>query len=210
MLAICKLLANKKVGPKKSKQKSGLFIRRTLISPSASPALLFSSYLPTDSSRSLSPSLFLLFISSSSSDLSVSHFHFFFSPPKMQSSLSLSFSPSSSAATTVSRSHHYFPISTGGPLNLRFCGLRREALGLGFTTTSLNRHNQQLPRRQHSAAVYAALSDNGSSSISFDYDLLIIGAGVGGHGAALHAVEKVSSISIILCQLVTTGFVVSQ
>ncbi len=26
----------------------------------------------------------------------------------------------------------------------------------------------------------------------FDYDLVIIGAGVGGHGAALHAVESVS------------------
>ncbi len=27
---------------------------------------------------------------------------------------------------------------------------------------------------------------------SYDYDLLIIGCGVGGHGAALHAVESVS------------------
>ena len=30
------------------------------------------------------------------------------------------------------------------------------------------------------------------SSSNFDYDLLIIGAGVGGHGAALHAIESVS------------------
>lgn len=37
----------------------------------------------------------------------------------------------------------------------------------------------------------ALASDNGSAPKSFDYDLLIIGAGVGGHGAALHAVEKV-------------------
>jgi dihydrolipoamide dehydrogenase len=112
----------------------------------------------------------------------------------MQSSLSLSFSPTSSA-TTISRSHHSFPLSTGTkPLNLRFCGFRREALGLGFST-SLNRNlqqQQQLPHRQYSAVVSAARSDNGSSSgSSFDYDLLIIGAGVGGHGAALHAVEKV-------------------
>ena len=28
---------------------------------------------------------------------------------------------------------------------------------------------------------------------SYDYDLVIIGCGVGGHGAALHAVESVSS-----------------
>ena len=31
------------------------------------------------------------------------------------------------------------------------------------------------------------------SSSKFDYDLLIIGAGVGGHGAALHAIESVSA-----------------
>lgn len=40
--------------------------------------------------------------------------------------------------------------------------------------------------------VFAALKGNGApSSGGFDYDLVIIGAGVGGHGAALHAVEKV-------------------
>jgi dihydrolipoamide dehydrogenase len=114
----------------------------------------------------------------------------------MQSSLSLSFSPTSSA-TTFSRSHHSFPLSTATKhLNLRFCGFRRQALGLGFST-SLNRNLQQqqlLPRRQYSAVVSAARSDNGSTSgSSFDYDLLIIGAGVVGHDAALHAVEKVRS-----------------
>lgn len=30
-----------------------------------------------------------------------------------------------------------------------------------------------------------------NSSAEYDYDLVIIGAGVGGHGAALHAVDKV-------------------
>lgn len=34
-------------------------------------------------------------------------------------------------------------------------------------------------------------STNGGPQ-SYDYDLIIIGAGVGGHGAALHAVEKVT------------------
>lgn len=29
----------------------------------------------------------------------------------------------------------------------------------------------------------------------FDYDLVIIGCGVGGHGAALHAVESVSTLN---------------
>ncbi|MCI70380.1 dihydrolipoyl dehydrogenase-like, partial [Trifolium medium] len=71
------------------------------------------------------------------------------------------------------------------------CGFRRESLGLGFST-SLNRNLRQLLCRQYSAVVSAARSDNGSTSVSsFDYDLLITGAGVGGHGAALHAVEKV-------------------
>lgn len=104
----------------------------------------------------------------------------------MHSSLSLTFSPTTSAAT-ISRSHHSLPLFTSKPLNLRFCGLRREALGLGFSTSL--KHNL---RPQYPAIVSAARSDNGSgTSGSFDYDLLIIGAGVGGHGAALHAVEKV-------------------
>ena len=30
----------------------------------------------------------------------------------------------------------------------------------------------------------------------YDYDLVIIGAGVGGHGAAIHAVEMVSRNSV--------------
>lgn len=38
----------------------------------------------------------------------------------------------------------------------------------------------------------ASLAGNGAPSKGFDYDLVIIGAGVGGHGAALHAVEKVN------------------
>lgn len=39
----------------------------------------------------------------------------------------------------------------------------------------------------------ARASANGAvaGSSGFDYDLVIIGAGVGGHGAALHAVEEV-------------------
>jgi dihydrolipoamide dehydrogenase len=41
------------------------------------------------------------------------------------------------------------------------------------------------------------LSGNGSASKDFDYDLVIIGAGVGGHGAALHAVEKGLKTAII-------------
>uniref|UniRef100_A0A803N6P9 Dihydrolipoyl dehydrogenase n=1 Tax=Chenopodium quinoa TaxID=63459 RepID=A0A803N6P9_CHEQI len=79
----------------------------------------------------------------------------------MQSSLSL---PSSSPITTRSNHTFDFPSFSAKSLNvnLRFCGLRREA-----------------------------------SPKSFDYDLVIIGAGVGGHGAALHAVEKGLKTAII-------------
>ncbi|GAQ79146.1 Dihydrolipoamide dehydrogenase [Klebsormidium nitens] len=45
-----------------------------------------------------------------------------------------------------------------------------------------------LRQRQRGGALAAAASaENGAK---YDYDLVIIGAGVGGHGAALHAVEK--------------------
>jgi len=108
---------------------------------------------------------------------------------KMQSSISLS----SSYASTVSGQRHAFSLSDGSliPSTIRFCGLRRQA----FTSSSLNHHCRR--RRQHSAAVTAALSNNGTGPTLFDYDLLIIGAGVGGHGAALHAVEKVRSALLL-------------
>ena len=62
---------------------------------------------------------------------------------------------------------------------------------LSFTSDS---RRVRLPSHRVPAGVTAALSGNGSGAKSFDYDLVIIGAGVGGHGAALHAVEKVSFI----------------
>lgn len=77
-------------------------------------------------------------------------------------------------------------------MDFRFCGLRREALGFTSLKLSDNNRRVQLPSRRHFKTVAAALSDNGAPPKSFDYDLLIIGAGVGGHGAALHAVEKVT------------------
>ena len=39
---------------------------------------------------------------------------------------------------------------------------------------------------------------NGASSGQYDYDLIIIGAGVGGHGAAIHAVDMVRICSVYL------------
>ncbi|KAL2341699.1 hypothetical protein Fmac_009639 [Flemingia macrophylla] len=109
-----------------------------------------------------------------------------FSSSKMQSL-------SSSYAATVSVPRHSFPLSRGtlAPSNLCFCGLRRQA----FAPASLHRLHSR--RRSHFSAVSAALSDNGTAPKSFDYDLLIIGAGVGGHGAALHAVEKGLKTAIV-------------
>lgn len=43
-----------------------------------------------------------------------------------------------------------------------------------------------------SASRRAALAVSAKAG-KFDYDLVIIGCGVGGHGAALHAVESVST-----------------
>lgn len=43
--------------------------------------------------------------------------------------------------------------------------------------------------RQLRAACVTATAQAGQK---YDYDLVIVGAGVGGHGAALHAIESVS------------------
>lgn len=49
--------------------------------------------------------------------------------------------------------------------------------------------------RASKPAVMAAAAKAAPSN--FDYDLIIIGCGVGGHGAALHAVESVSDIETL-------------
>ncbi|KAL8481367.1 hypothetical protein ACS0TY_027760 [Phlomoides rotata] len=90
--------------------------------------------------------------------------------------------------------------------NLRLCGLGKEALGFHPLSQLQNCEFRRIgivsskrrPRRQAIFSASAAAIDNGSSPpTSFDYDLVIIGAGVGGHGAALHAVEKGLKTAII-------------
>ncbi|GFP87915.1 dihydrolipoyl dehydrogenase 1 chloroplastic [Phtheirospermum japonicum] len=117
----------------------------------------------------------------------------------MQSTISLSLSsPSPIARSAVSNTGDAcFPT----PRSLRFCGLRREAFD---SRTSLDAPSLRLSRlnlhAKHSnlSRVFAALGGNGTpSSSGFDYDLVIIGAGVGGHGAALHAVENGLKTAII-------------
>lgn len=80
------------------------------------------------------------------------------------------------------------------PASLRFCGLRLEAFGFSpsnqFALRS-DRIRTSSKRFEVSAAASSSAAGNGAPPKSFDYDLIIIGAGVGGHGAALHAVEKV-------------------
>lgn len=113
----------------------------------------------------------------------------------MQSSLSLSLSSSS---TITPKSNHTFDLPSFSSKslylnpNLRFCGLRREALNF---SAKYRRVHQPCPRV--TSCISAAISTNGNSPKTFDYDLLIIGAGVGGHGAALHAVEKGLKTAII-------------
>ena len=123
----------------------------------------------------------------------------------MHSSISLSIS-SSSLTPLRSNSPADF-----APINLRFCGLRREAFGFSSLKRSHFNRLHISVASSSSRKVSAALSANGSPS-KFDYDLLIIGAGVGGHGAALHAVEKVSEEGlggcIDYCIVVLTQIVV--
>jgi dihydrolipoamide dehydrogenase len=80
------------------------------------------------------------------------------------------------------------------PADLRFCGLRRESFGLRLLPAS-----PQAAAAKRKVLAAAATGNGAAGSGGFDYDLVIIGAGVGGHGAALHAVEKVSFLRCRLC-----------
>lgn len=104
---------------------------------------------------------------------------------------SISLSSLSLSSPTVSRSD---PLRR----SLRFCGLRRDALGFQQLkpSSSLRVRSAQGAVKK---TISALSSGNGSASAkgSFDYDLVIIGAGVGGHGAALHAVEKGLKTAIV-------------
>lgn len=110
---------------------------------------------------------------------------------RMQSAMALSFSQ-----TSFTRPNHVLG-SSGSvfstPRSLRFCGLRREAFGFSTSNQLAIRSNriQFLSRKSFQVSASASSNGNGAPPKSFDYDLIIIGAGVGGHGAALHAVEKV-------------------
>lgn len=107
----------------------------------------------------------------------------------MQSSISLSLSSASPITARSNCGADLFLSNNTTPSQLRFCGLRREAFA-GCKSSSSN-NSIRFKQLRSTKKVSASLSGNGTPSKGFDYDLVIIGAGVGGHGAALHAVEKV-------------------
>uniref|UniRef100_A0A0C9RQP7 dihydrolipoyl dehydrogenase n=1 Tax=Wollemia nobilis TaxID=56998 RepID=A0A0C9RQP7_9CONI len=88
--------------------------------------------------------------------------------------------------------------NAAGASKISFCGLRKEVLGLPARSVSLT-VRKTAARRYGAREVTASASDNGgpSTAAPYDYDVIIIGAGVGGHGAALHAVEKGLKTAII-------------
>jgi dihydrolipoamide dehydrogenase len=59
---------------------------------------------------------------------------------------------------------------------------------LGIRTHCRLAASREVRQTRSAVVAQAAAGDK------FDYDLVIIGCGVGGHGAALHAVESVSNI----------------
>lgn len=127
---------------------------------------------------------------------------------KMQAAASLSLASSPSSAT-ASRSARFAEYSVSDALlrpfsSLSYCGLRREVLASRFLNRHCSSRTALSCARRPPRRVSAAASDNGGAAKGFDYDLLIIGAGVGGHGAAIHAVERVRLTS--LCSLDSVGF----
>ncbi|XP_076910133.1 dihydrolipoyl dehydrogenase 2, chloroplastic-like [Bidens hawaiensis] len=113
----------------------------------------------------------------------------------MHSAISLSLS---SPSPITARSHagptnDVFFGNNSAPNQLRFCGLRREA----FAGCKSSGNAVVVKQLRRDLKISASLSGNGASAKGFDYDLVIIGAGVGGHGAALHAVEKGLKTAII-------------
>ncbi|XP_022859170.1 dihydrolipoyl dehydrogenase 1, chloroplastic-like [Olea europaea var. sylvestris] len=115
----------------------------------------------------------------------------------MQSAISLSLSPSSSITRSDCSVAANAYLCT--PRSLRFCGLRRKVFeSKSFHSLKVSTRLVPCSRESNFNKVCAALQSNGTPSKGgFDYDLVIIGAGVGGHGAALHAVEKGLKTAII-------------
>ncbi|XP_047095574.1 dihydrolipoyl dehydrogenase 2, chloroplastic-like isoform X1 [Lolium rigidum] len=105
----------------------------------------------------------------------------------------LAVSLSSSAAAIASGRARSEAAAARRPGGIRLCGLRPDAPACG----SLRLSHAAASAAARRAVPRAAASGNGAAGGGFDYDLVIIGAGVGGHGAALHAVEEGLKTAII-------------
>ncbi|KAL0917777.1 hypothetical protein M5K25_012865 [Dendrobium thyrsiflorum] len=114
----------------------------------------------------------------------------------MQASISLSFSTPAISRSDPAR---FFVAGVGvTPEGLSFSRLQGQALRFCVRKFSgVGRSPHLVSSRKLCKKTLAAVTDNGSTGKGFDYDLVIIGAGVGGHGAALHAVEKGLKTAII-------------
>ena len=71
--------------------------------------------------------------------------------------------------------------------------LLRQRLSACFTAVSVS-CSQQCRQARAACAIVSA-----QAAQKYDYDLVIIGAGVGGHGAAMHAVESVGNPPVVHC-----------
>nr|APB87929.1 dihydrolipoyl dehydrogenase [Dendrobium officinale] len=114
----------------------------------------------------------------------------------MQGSISLSFSTPAISRSDPAR----FLVAGVGvtPEGVSFSRLQGQALRFCVRKfAGVGRSPHLVSSRKLCKKTLAAVTDNGSTGKGFDYDLVIIGAGVGGHGAALHAVEKGLKTAII-------------
>ncbi|XP_064948817.1 dihydrolipoyl dehydrogenase 1, chloroplastic-like [Musa acuminata AAA Group] len=115
----------------------------------------------------------------------------------MPASLSLSLPFPTAAPPASDPSAAAAPFGAFCSYGLRFCGLRREDLSLRSLNWAASGRITPDSSRRFSRKILAVVKDNGSPAKVFDYDLVIIGAGVGSHGAALHAVQKGLKTTII-------------
>lgn len=109
---------------------------------------------------------------------------------------------SSFQASSLLSPAHRSSLSAANPRGISFCGLHRHFFAIksssGKVVSSGSRpHKQEKVALPSPWRVMASGSSNNGTPQAFDYDVVIIGAGVGGHGAALHAVEKGLKTAII-------------
>ncbi|KAH7287077.1 hypothetical protein KP509_32G036500 [Ceratopteris richardii] len=96
---------------------------------------------------------------------------------------------------------HRNSTSAAAPRGISFCGLHKHVVTVKtpFAKVSCAQRTQKYDKTisYSSWRVMASANTENGTPPSFDYDVIIIGAGVGGHGAALHAVEKGLKTAII-------------